>query len=373
LVAAVSCVAATARGGVVPARSRVAAVDQAVEAGQLTNPITGEAFLAAGSAPGVVAASTVIAPGAASTGRQSTILVFEQGAGVWTSKLPAASLEDSQGSTLNAVAVSGDVIAAGTGAPNSAIDVFSTPATGWFGVGYEQARLRTTDGGALSSPAFLGSAIFAAGVSAEGRRTTYVFTRPTTGWHGDITEAARLSRSTHVRLPPKHLRGPWIIVGGLHGAAAFSEPRKGWHGDHSQVGFLRLPTNMPNYPAYTAGRVVVIGPEIFTEPRRGWTGVIRPSAQVRIRTAPGSQMAEAITGRRIVLTSSQLGVTHACPCTTSVWTVNRPRRGWSGRIIPRHVADITTQLGYAQPVLDRTFLSLTGSAALPIFRLTPVG
>ena len=184
-----------------------------------------------------------------------SVYVFTTARHHWTTtRHESADLFAPAGVTLEAgpaaITFSGPSIVAGPGETSSGASqgiyyVFDRPRSGWQGFVDPSATLSTTDGAQLGAVvASAGSAVTILGerVAPAGGRVpgVYVFTRPSTGWHGVVHEVARLSLP---RAQPRSSFGASIaiaaariVVGapdsgtrGQGAAYVFSRPAGGWH------------------------------------------------------------------------------------------------------------------------------------------------
>jgi hypothetical protein len=139
-----------------------------------------------------------------------------------------------------------------------------------------------------------------------------------------------------------------------------------------QVGFLRPDKEFDGFPVYYSGRSAVIGEDVFSEPARGWTGIIRPTARLTIQGLNSSLGEETIDGQIVAVSSFRLGSEHKCPCTAAIATAARPvGQGRNSRLEATLSVGLTTALGLAPPVLDGRTLFVGGAQSLPVYTLKP--
>lgn len=230
-----------------------------------------------------------------------------------------AKLTPSDGSIWESVwmqvAISGNTVVAGApyldiggNADQGAAYVFVEPDGGWSGDVTETAKLRASDSAARQH---LGSAVAVSGdtvvVGTTGWSTgtsdygaVYVFVKPAAGWHGDITQTAKLTASDGTA-------GDWF------GAAAAIDR------DTVVVGAMRklIAGNNSQGAAY-----------VFVKPESGWSGEISETA--RLRASDGVSLDEfgnsvGISGDTVVV-----GAFSADNLQGKVYQFVRPNSGWSG-------------------------------------------
>jgi hypothetical protein len=338
---------------------------------------------------------------------QGAVYAFTRPAGGWASEPEAAKLITSDGTAGDyfgsMVAISGDSVVAGSAGPSvcttaecpgrspngSVLRVFTKPPSGWSGTIHESAKLTVAQPGVggFDSVAISSNTIVARPLPASGannpERTLYVFTKPAAGWPGTVMPSATLVVS---RGALSGGVGPSITISGRdifasastsHNNAlvfVFHRPNRGWTGVIHQHATLTVPSiNWGSPPIAAFGSSVVAGvlgsstpsAEVFTRPRRGWSGRIRPAARLGPKPLPNDGESSrytnslAASGGMIAILvigpwSSSCGVTLICSETLD--TFSRPRRGWKGRIPADAGASVTP------PDLNGFPLAIAGSA-----------
>ena len=279
---------------------------------------------------------------------QGAVYVYLESAGGWSTETESAKLIASDGQAGDrfgvSVAISGDTVVVAGGAE---LNVFTKPSGGWSGTIYESARLtipNPTSGGA-------GFAISGDTIVADSPcrcSQAYVFTKPAGGWSGTIQKSATL---TIPNAPYPCSGGPFsvaidgstIAVPCSPNAYVFTEPARGWSGTIRPSATL-LPSSKKSP---IGGSVAVLGsaiaagsgdgatridPVMFNEPTRGWSGTIRPSARLQLATDFGHAF-DFVVGSGNTIAALVVGDDPICvgaPCTATLYAFRRPIGGWRG-------------------------------------------
>ncbi len=258
---------------------------------------TGLGILLVGLVVGIVVTQPVMA-GPSPKMDQARLLQVEQ-----TARLIAS--DGVAGDTFGwSVAVDGDTIAVGAPgdeAGRGSVYVFVKPEGGWRGTLTETARLVPSGGADNSqfgySVAVNGSTIIIGAIfDNSSKGAAYIFVKPADGWHGTLTETARLTASdgtvwdsfgTAVALSHDTaiVSASKDEVGGKIGqgsAYVFTQPAGGWHGTLTETAKLVASDGAEGddfgRSAGISGDTVVIGAPVFSANRSGSAYVfIRPS------------------------------------------------------------------------------------------------
>jgi hypothetical protein len=198
-------------------------------------------------------------------GTQSAVYVFTKPASGWTSMTQVARLTGSNGGTDElgiSVTISGDgnTIVAGAPYGQGAAYVFVKPASGWADMN-ETAQLIGSDAyqSMGDSVAISGNTVV---VGAGGTTdAAYVFVEPATGWT-NMTQTAKLTSSlsrTSGFGECVAIDGNIIVVGGQGGRAfLFVEPSSGWT-NSTETARLSLPEGSSSSSVAVSGSTAVVG------------------------------------------------------------------------------------------------------------------
>jgi hypothetical protein len=248
---------------------------------------------------------------------------------------------------LDPVAVSGNTVVSGAsplsgGSGKEALYVFRRPVRGWLGVVHQSAQLIPTRG-LLSFGgdriAIAGRNVFAGGTISSRVGAVFVFHRPKRGWSGTVHPRARLLAPSTTAVSAVTAFGSSVVAGG---PASNGLPRV----------------------------------EVFKQPKRGWSGTMRPYARLRLSALPyGGETspsldslavsADTVAGLVLAPFSSSCYPTNVCEET--LYTFSRPRHGWKGVI----AADSRTTLpvgtvGFPLAIQGKT-IATGGRGAVDIF------
>jgi len=159
----------------------------------------------------------------------------------------------------DAIAIDGDTVVAGLQNGSEAY-VFVRPAAGWNGGYSENAILRASNGTPLGDTVALSGDTIVVGAYSEtiGANATqgaaYVFTKPATGWGGFLTETAKLTASPGTAnsafgsLVAASGDTLMIYAAGIAKAYVFTKPSAGWAGSLTQVAELSAPDGIEDPP-----------------------------------------------------------------------------------------------------------------------------
>lgn len=297
-----------------------------------------------------VSGRVVVAGAAGSVARPGAVYVFAKPAGGWKGSLhEVAKLTASRqagcvgphGVAIAARTVVASCYRTGSEPPQGEVLVFSEPAAGWSGTRKESARLLPPRGGQLlfdAPVATTGSVVLAAGTDANGKRgVVYVFRKPARGWSQIIRPAATLTVSNGAKVNALAMAGRTVFT-------ATSAWAADGHGNAS---------------AYA-----------FNEPRRGWSGTVRPTARL---TYPGDQNALdgtslAASARTLVLSFAHNGFGHSCPCPGTINTFSAPAAGWTGTIHVDRSQPVSSSTGYIGLALQGRILFASDGTQVELFR-----
>lgn len=331
------------------------------------------AIAVSGSSLAVAADATV-----GSNSHQGAVYVFTEGAAGWSSATDVAELTasnggagDQMGYDENELAIAGPTIVAGAfdagsqatpayTAPPGAVYLFQEPAAGWSGSGQDAAQLEPppSAGCKVTSPVAVFATTAAIGCRASGPANSvgaaFVFTKPAGGWTGQIQPSATLvpaQGQSFADIPSLAFSGQTVFAEDGRVVYVFREPAGGWSGTVAASATLRAPNPVSEFAV--SGSTVFSAPPaslvnqqaqayvyVFSEPRRGWLGIVRPSATLLYPSAAyNSGPAMAASGRMLTISASDtydgLGpMEHGCPCATALDVFRAPGDGWSGTLVP---------------------------------------
>jgi FG-GAP repeat len=362
------------------------------------NPIS--AYSYAGFESGAISGGIAVAgaPGATvgMNQAQGEVYVFSEPARGWSSESETAKLVASDGQANDyfgsAVAISGNTIVVLRGGSAPAIYVFTKPAGGWVGTVHESAELTVANpkDDALGPVAMSGNTIVVAAnsycnCSPVPSATAELFTEPTGGWTGKMTETATL---TVPGVPPTircfysvAIEGPTIAATCAGHGYVFTEPSSGWTGTVTPSATLRTPATMFTDSIALFGSHIVASPTsnfagdpiIFDRPSNGWSGTINRTAQLKVApdqsdgidepvVASGSEIATLVVPEN----DQSCGILPTCPAT--LYGFSEPYEGWRGTIAgPSAPVTVTgTLLG----ISGRTVMT-GGEPGLDLYTITP--
>ena len=252
---------------------------------------------------------------------QGKVFVFTEPAGGWTGALtPSGTLIASDGDKNDelgkSLAMAGDTIVAaapfrkvGTNVYQGALYVYTEPADGWSGTHGQSAELTVaggTAGGDLGNPTFgepilsmSGDTIVAG--QCENTLGAYVFTMPSGGWSGSVTQSATLSETTSANTSAYigcvlAISGGTIVAGSPMQSSAVTNPGTAY---------------------------------VYTEPNGGWSGTVTESAQLtESGLGNGNQFGYSVAASG---DSVAVGAIYAGDnAQGTVYLYTRPAGGWSG-------------------------------------------
>ena len=320
------------------------------------------------------------------------VYVFTRPAGGWSDATEAAKLvaSDSRagdrfGST---VAISGKTVVVGSGSGGlpygNGLYVFTKPPAGWSGTLHERARLIVSGpvAGALG-PVAISANTIAVGApdpgldGPSGPGAVYVFNKPTRGWSGTIYPSAKLTTAHGAGYTEL---GITLAVSGRTIFATayaspysgsvfvFNEPKRGWKGSLHQQATLTdrsmIFAPMAAFGANAVGATTNRGSGspiselvVFHRPARGWSGRRQPAARLRLTLPPVSSydsvgvsdLADSDTtiAALVIGPSSSSCAPYPGICGETLYTFNRPARGWKATVPSDAHATITPPAGYA--------------------------
>jgi hypothetical protein len=270
--------------------------------------------------------------------------------------------------------------------------VFTMPSTGWMNA-TQNAELTAVVGTPKdlfgSSVAFAGSAIVAGAPYHNGEQgQAYVFTEPPAGWSGTLNEAADLTVAGGV----VGERFGWSVAGAgntvfvgapertlakAHQGVAyvFTMPSTGWAGALTQSAELTASDGGENDElgesiAAAADTVVLGAPDrnsqrgaayVFTMPSTGWAGALTQNAELTASDGAkgdGLGAAVAIEGDTILAGAPHHEV-GANPSQGAVYVFTMPSGGWAGALMQS--AELSSSDGVGGDDLGRS-VALWGNA-----------
>jgi hypothetical protein len=201
--------------------------------------------------------------------------------------------------------------------------LFTRPVAGWNGSRHEAAILLPSKGDTLfrggdETIAVSGSIVVATGFDRHNRSHAYVFAKPRGGWHGFIRPVARLTAS----------------------------------GGRSAVKDVAM-----------SGSDVITDGWVFVKPRAGWKGEVHQRARLQLAPEGTNFTAVATSDRTVAISSDSLGSEHGCPCGGVVQTFTEPRGGWSGLVRPATTTARDSDTGTLPIGLDGSTLFIAGYGA----------
>ena len=209
--------------------------------------------------------------------------------------------------------------------------VFTEPNNGWAGTLYQTAKLVPSDGIANdnfgTSVSISGNTVVVgAPLKNSNLGAAYVFTEPSNGWTGILPQTAELTASNGGYFGDSvSISGPTVVVGatfahaGEGAADVFTEPSNGWAGTLSQTAELTPSDGADNdyfgYSVSISGNTVVVGAAkatvggnsdqgaayVFTEPGSAWESMAQAAA-----LSDGA--ADAVFGQSVVISGNTLVV-----------------------------------------------------------------
>jgi hypothetical protein len=311
------------------------------QVGQLVTPPAAGFVNAGNSLSNMVISGATVFAGAPlatiTTQQQGAVFVYSQPAGGWSgqqqeiAELIASDpvSGDALGGTVSA---SGQTVVTGsppTGPFTGRMFVFTEPPGGWSGTVYQAATLTAGNGTKLQASAISGSTILAEGSNAvSGTEASYVFTEPAGGWSGTIEPSATLTdgySSSYLLdieggtvVAGGTISGPTVLAPPPDEAYVFTEPRTGWSGTLKPAATLIQSFQEPGAAS------------VFTEPAGGWKGDVHQSAAL---TVDGDRPIDlAISGHTIAVAGPHDEGRGGCPCNGGVGLFSEPSRGWIGEL-----------------------------------------
>lgn len=200
------------------------------------------------------------------------------------------------------VAISGDTIVGGDSASGAAY-LFKKPAAGWTGTIFESARLMDPsppdpNHTFAQNVVIDGTTVVVSAsdfVAEEYHGSGVVFTKPASGWRGDLTASAVLAGGAGAeasRLNSMDIRGDTIAIGVLNfvfGAVVFVRPPGGWV-DAGATAHLAASELGLGVAVASSSTVLMAGGRIgsrpggtvsvFRRPATGWSGEVGPRQRV---------------------------------------------------------------------------------------------
>ena len=190
----------------------------------------------------------------------------------------------------DSIGIDGDTVVAGLNNGSEAY-VFVRPAAGWNGGYTENAILRASNGTPLGDTVAVSGDTVVVGASSEkiggnaGQGAAYVYTKPATGWGGFLTETAKLTASNGTansgfgNLVAASGDTVMALAPGAAEAYVFTKPSAGWAGSLTQAAELTAPDGIdfPPTPSIAVdGTTFAIGAPNHTigqSAGQGWTWI----------------------------------------------------------------------------------------------------
>lgn len=321
----------------------------------------------------VVAGARGGAPGAYCSyayGGASAVYVFVRPPAGWSRTLGASAQLALGGIGVN-VAIAGHTIVASTQVcdkymPDSpaSVDVFNEPAGGWAGDLGPNAELTTNPLVASAvgrSLAISGRTVAVGALGGSGDGLVLMFTEPTGGWSGTVSDYATLTASQSVAWTGPRLGDAVALSGdtvvasfgplsdGSGAAYVYTMPSSGWASEQQQAE-LTAAHSVGNqsfgHVALTGQAAFALGEDsrgsyvlVFDKPQRGWSNTTA-SAELRpSHLYPDGFQSLAASGDTVVA-GSQDG--------NAAYVFTKPAGGWSGTL---HESAILTASGATSPIL----------------------
>ncbi len=227
-----------------------------------------------------------------------SIYVYVKPAGGWTSTTETAELSiQQQGAGIGrSIGTNGNTVVSLNSARSTA-DVWVEPSGGWVTSSRPNAELISADGQALTNVAISGNVIVAGSPSAYQFGVVFVYQKPAKGWNKiGITETARLVGSAAGGGGGEQvaISGNTVVttgnVGPVSGAYVYVKPAGGWV-NMNQTAFLNF--SNPQSVA-VSGNTIVLGTPfqlvgvnpgqgaafIFEKPAAGWKNTSAPNTEL---------------------------------------------------------------------------------------------
>ncbi|MCX6032082.1 MAG: hypothetical protein NT169_22645 [Chloroflexi bacterium] len=292
------------------------------------------------------------------------------------------------------VAISGDVIVVGSprsdpgGTTNAgAAYVFVKPAGGWAGSLHQTARLSASDKAAAAefgiSVAISGEGVVVGAHQAAPGGTAYagaayVFTRPSGGWSGSLTQTAKLTASDRaagdlfgsavamsgdvIAIGAHEANPNGIIDAGV--AYVFVKPVGGWTGSLTQTAKLTAAIQVKGDVFGTSvavnNDVIIVGATrsrasgthagaayLFVKPAGGWTGSLIQTATLAPLNAPTPALSDYF-GQSVAISGDLVLI--GAPMLNAAYVFVKPAGGWTGSLTSANTltaADPADAFGFA--------------------------
>jgi hypothetical protein len=308
----------------------------------------------------------------------SGVDVFTESSGGWSDGSQAATLSDPTGGVLGGSSISGQtIVLSDTTSPGQgAEDVFVEPSGGWSGTLLPAARLVAPAGETLGGAVISGSTIVAFGSPFAGSRVLYVFAEPPGGWSGVLGPVATLADSGGASFPggvELATSGNAVFVSTVRGVDVFTEPSGGWGGVLNQSATLVGATNgigVGESQLLVSGNMVLAGHSLFRRPPGGWTGSVKPVANVYPTSADEQGSLEAFSGSMIAVATTSPATDVGCPCGARVSLFTEPSGGWSGTLTAPPAFSTTTDTGGLGVAIEGQYLFWSGGTVVSADRVT---
>jgi hypothetical protein len=250
-------------------------------------------------------------------------------------------------------------------------DVFAEPASGWAS---EPASALLSPSGdpdpvSFASVAASGSTVVATPGQVGGdpfapspQGPVYVFTEPPSGWR-DATQTTTLTASDGATLGAASVSGQTIVAAGGGRVYLFQAPAGGWGSANHETATLSDAHGAPLTSASVSNTTVAAGDDVFTRPTGGWAGTITQTARLAAPPGAGAAQAEAVSGDTIAVER-----TTATSQSSSVYIYTKPRRGWVGTVRPSATLRPRANARFADGVsLSGRVVAVSGGAAASAF------
>jgi len=227
-----------------------------------------------------------------------SVYVYVEPAGGWSNMTETAELNLAQAgaSVGNYVATNGNTVASINGANNTVV-VWVEPSGGWVSSSKPNAELINSGFGSLTSVAMSGNVIVAGSGNAFSYGSVFLYVKPASGWNKiGITETARLVGSAAGGGGGNGVAidGNTVVTGGnagpTNGAYVYVKPAGGWV-NMNQTAFLNFAG--VSSVAVSGGTVVVgnpfqlvgVNPQqgaafVFQKPAGGWKNTSTANAEL---------------------------------------------------------------------------------------------
>jgi len=265
------------------------------------------------------------------------------------------------------VSISGDTLVVGAAKADVGVNtdqgaayVFVKPTGGWSGTLTQTAKLLASDGAALDwfggSVAVCGDTVLVGALGDDDNGSSsgsaYVFVKPSGGWSGTLTQAAKLLASDGAAQDwfgdSVSISGDRAVVGADSGAAyVFEKPAGGWKNTLNQTAKLvaSAPWRAEGFgkAVSMSGDTVVVGAVgedvgsktnqgaayVFVKPTSGWSGTLTEVAKLLASDGGTAHF----LGRSVSVSGDTVAAgADGFPSSGRAYVFVKPTGGWSGTL-----------------------------------------